>query len=240
MPGFTHLQVAQPVTFGHHMLASLKCSGAMPSASPTAANAPTACHSAPLHWPARPTRSTANSSPNNSASMAFAKTRSMPFPTATPSTHRRCALLMMHVSRLPKNWWCRSARASASSRSPTASARLVDHAAEVDPDVPELARGRDRPRLSPTADEPFFDPDEVASPWPTTRTPGGPRNHCSTPSTPSPTRCASSPTWPAASPSTPTTCRPALTRASPPPPTSPTIWSRRACPSAIGAPSATR
>ena len=25
MPGFTHLQVAQPVTFGHHLLAGTKC-----------------------------------------------------------------------------------------------------------------------------------------------------------------------------------------------------------------------
>ena len=26
MPGFTHLQVAQPITFGHHMLLGIKCS----------------------------------------------------------------------------------------------------------------------------------------------------------------------------------------------------------------------
>jgi argininosuccinate lyase len=37
MPGFTHLQVAQPVTFGHHLLAYFEMLAATPSASPTAA-----------------------------------------------------------------------------------------------------------------------------------------------------------------------------------------------------------
>ena len=60
-----------------------KCSAATPSASPMPASAPTACRSAPPRWPARPTRSTANSSPPNSASKASARTRSTPFPTAT-------------------------------------------------------------------------------------------------------------------------------------------------------------
>jgi argininosuccinate lyase len=39
MPGFTHLQVAQPVTFGHHLMAYQKCSRATANASPTAASA---------------------------------------------------------------------------------------------------------------------------------------------------------------------------------------------------------
>jgi argininosuccinate lyase len=34
MPGFTHLQPAQPVTFGHHLMASSRCSRATPAVSP--------------------------------------------------------------------------------------------------------------------------------------------------------------------------------------------------------------
>ena len=83
MPGFTHLQVAQPVTFGHHILAYFEMFGRDAERFADAASAPTACRSAPPRWPARPTRSTANSSPNNWASRASAKTRWMPFPTAT-------------------------------------------------------------------------------------------------------------------------------------------------------------
>ena len=40
MPGFTHLQPAQPVTFGHHLLAYVEMLGARPRrASPTRAGA---------------------------------------------------------------------------------------------------------------------------------------------------------------------------------------------------------
>jgi argininosuccinate lyase len=84
MPGFTHLQVAQPVTFGHHLLAYFEMFGRDAERfADCRKRAPTACRSAPPRWPAPPTRSTANSSPPNSASTAFAKTRWMPSPTAT-------------------------------------------------------------------------------------------------------------------------------------------------------------
>jgi argininosuccinate lyase len=76
LPGFTHLQVAQPVTFGHHLLAYFEM-------SPTCVAAPTACRSAPPHWPVPPTRSTANSSRSSSVSTVSARTRLTPFPTAT-------------------------------------------------------------------------------------------------------------------------------------------------------------
>lgn len=49
MPGFTHLQTAQPVTFGHHMLACMKCWCVTPSVWMIAKNGLIPCH-----W-ARPT-----------------------------------------------------------------------------------------------------------------------------------------------------------------------------------------
>ena len=60
MPGYTHLQRAQPVLLAHHLLAYVEMleRDARP-ASPTAARAPTCCRSAPARWPARPSRSTA-------------------------------------------------------------------------------------------------------------------------------------------------------------------------------------
>ena len=45
MPGSTHLQVAQPVTFGHHLLAYFEMTQRDGSASPTAASASAACRS---------------------------------------------------------------------------------------------------------------------------------------------------------------------------------------------------
>jgi argininosuccinate lyase len=47
LPGFTHLQVAQPVSFGHHLLAYVEMFSAV---------APTACRWAAPRWPAPPTR----------------------------------------------------------------------------------------------------------------------------------------------------------------------------------------
>jgi argininosuccinate lyase len=38
LPGFTHMQVAQPITFGHHMLAYGKCSAAIRNVCWIAAN----------------------------------------------------------------------------------------------------------------------------------------------------------------------------------------------------------
>jgi argininosuccinate lyase len=39
MPGFTHLQSAQPVTFGHHLMAYVEMLGRDAAASPTRARA---------------------------------------------------------------------------------------------------------------------------------------------------------------------------------------------------------
>lgn len=49
MPGFTHLQVASRLASGITCSPTLKCSAAISSAWPTAANASTVCRSAPPH-----------------------------------------------------------------------------------------------------------------------------------------------------------------------------------------------
>ena len=59
MPGFTHLQPAQPVTFGHHLLAYVEMLGARPRpASPMRARGSTSARWAPPRSPARRFRST--------------------------------------------------------------------------------------------------------------------------------------------------------------------------------------
>ncbi len=68
MPGFTHLQVAQPVSFGHHMLAYVEMFARDAQRFvPKCARAPTACRSAPRRWPERVMRWTANESRAHSA-----------------------------------------------------------------------------------------------------------------------------------------------------------------------------
>ena len=61
MPGFTHLQVAQPVSFGHHLMAYYEMLEARSHrASPIAARAlQPVCRWAPRRLPARRSRSTA-------------------------------------------------------------------------------------------------------------------------------------------------------------------------------------
>ena len=55
MPGFTHLQPAQPVTFGHHLLAYVEMLGARPRpASPMPGRGSTSARWAPPRWPAPP------------------------------------------------------------------------------------------------------------------------------------------------------------------------------------------
>jgi argininosuccinate lyase len=145
MPGFTHLQVAQPITFGHHLLAWFEMTRRDAERFADVRRAPTACRSAPPRWPARPTRSTANSSPPNSASKASAKTRSTPFPTATSRSNSalppRC--LMMHFSRMSEELvlWMnpRFGFVKIADRFCTGSSIMPQ---KKNPDVPELARGK--------------------------------------------------------------------------------------------------
>ena len=78
LPGFTHLQVAQPVSFGHHMLAYVEMFAATPSAWPTCASASTGCRWAPPRWPAPATRWTASAWRERWAWTASARTRWTP------------------------------------------------------------------------------------------------------------------------------------------------------------------
>ena len=50
MPGYTHLQRAQPTTFAHYMMAYATCSSATYPACRTATSAWTKCRSARAHW----------------------------------------------------------------------------------------------------------------------------------------------------------------------------------------------
>jgi argininosuccinate lyase len=68
MPGFTHLQPAQPVLFAHHLLAYVEMLARDEDRSPTACAAPTCCRSAPARSPGRRSRSIAPSSPGSSTS----------------------------------------------------------------------------------------------------------------------------------------------------------------------------
>jgi argininosuccinate lyase len=83
LPGFTHLQVAQPVTFGHHLLAYFEMTRVTPSASPTVAAAcqPPAARRSRAGRHDLPDRPRVRRRPAG-LSTASAKTRSMPFPTA--------------------------------------------------------------------------------------------------------------------------------------------------------------
>jgi hypothetical protein len=83
LPGFTHMQVAQPITFGHHMLAYVEMFGRDAERMADAASASTACRWAPPRWPAPPSRSTACAWPRPWASTTSAATRWTPSRTAT-------------------------------------------------------------------------------------------------------------------------------------------------------------
>ena len=103
MPGFTHLQVAQPVTFGHHLLAyveMLERDRERLARVPPAASI--GCRWAPRRSPAPAFRSTASAWRASSASRGRARTRSTRSRTATSRSSsapaRRSS--MVHLSRL--------------------------------------------------------------------------------------------------------------------------------------------
>jgi argininosuccinate lyase len=83
LPGFTHLQVAQPVTFGHHLLAYFEMLRRDRGRFADCRHRVNRCRWAPPPWPGPPSRSTAKPWPANSASTASAKTRWTRSPTAT-------------------------------------------------------------------------------------------------------------------------------------------------------------
>ena len=185
----------------------------MPSASPTAASASTACRSAPPRWPAPPTRSTANSSPHelgfdgvceNSLDAVSDRDFAIEFTAA-------CALLMMHISRLSEElilWMSpRVGFIQIADRFCTGSSIMPQ---KKNPDVPELARGKTGRVYGHLMG--LLTLMKGAAAGLQQGQPGRQgtavrhRRHAS------PTRCASSPTWPAASPSSADNMQAALTQ----------------------------
>jgi argininosuccinate lyase len=157
-----HAQVAQPVTFGHHMLAYSKCSAAMPSVSSIAASASHACRSAaalagttyPIDREYVAEQLGFEGVCENSLDAVSDRDFAIEFTAA-------CALLMMHVSRLSEElvmWMSpRIGFIQIADRFCTGSSIMPQ---KKNPDVPELAR-QDRPRLWPTDES--ADTDEVAA-----------------------------------------------------------------------------
>jgi len=81
MPGFTHLQTAQPVTFGHHLLAWFEM---LVRDGERLTDCRKRVNRLPLGsaaWPGPPTPSTAPTPPSCWALKPCARTRWMPFPT---------------------------------------------------------------------------------------------------------------------------------------------------------------
>ena len=184
MPGFTHLQVAQPVTFGHHLLAWFEMLARDATGSPTAASAVNrmplgAAALAGTSYPHRPRlyRRAARLRP------ARARTRWTRSPTATspsssaprprsahdaPVAHvRGTGAVVVRAVRLhrPADRFC------------TGSSIMPQ---KKNPDVPELVRGKTgRVNGHLVALLTLM----KASRWPTTRTTRKTRNRCSTRST---------------------------------------------------------
>ncbi len=89
MPGFTHLQPAQPVTFGHHLLAYVEMLGARPRPVRRCAQAAQRVPArARRRWPARRSRSIATGPPKRSASTGRWPTRSTASRTAISRSRR--------------------------------------------------------------------------------------------------------------------------------------------------------
>jgi argininosuccinate lyase len=74
MPGFTHMQVAQPVSFAHHLLAYVEMFARDAERLADVRRASTACRWAPPRWPAPATRWTASAWRARWASTACART----------------------------------------------------------------------------------------------------------------------------------------------------------------------
>ena len=146
MPGYTHLQRAQPVLFAHHLLAycgDVRARSA--SASPTAASASTCCRSVRALWRARRL-------PIDRAYVA----KLLGFPRISQNSIdavsdrdfvleflAAAAILFVHLSRLAEELILWSSQEFGFVELPDALLhRQLDDAAEKNPDVPELIRGK--------------------------------------------------------------------------------------------------
>jgi argininosuccinate lyase len=144
MPGFTHLQVAQPVTFGHHLLAYFEMFARDRERFADCRRASTACRWAPPRWPAPATRSTASSSPRARLRRRLRElARRRQRPRLRHRVLRRRALVMTHLSRLSEElilWMSpRVGFIDLADRFCTGSSIMPQ---KKNPDVPELARGK--------------------------------------------------------------------------------------------------
>ena len=103
MPGFTHLQTAQPITFGHHLLAYVEMFGARPgTVRRREPSGSTNRRSARRRSPARASPSTATRRRRRSALRDRRRIRSTRCPIATSRSRRLAAasIAAMHLSRL--------------------------------------------------------------------------------------------------------------------------------------------
>ena len=149
MPGFTHLQSAQPVTFGHHLLAYVEMlgrdAGRLRRCAQAAQRKPARRRGARRHpLPDRPRHD------GQGARLRPARrpTRSMPSPTATSSSKRSAprSICAVHLSRFAEElviWILGAVRLRAAQRQ--VHDRLLDHAAEAQPRRRRTGARQDRP-----------------------------------------------------------------------------------------------
>ena len=152
LPGYTHLQRAQPVLLAHHLLAHFWALGPRrrPAGS-TPSTGPTCRRSAPGRWPARRCPSTPPAWPPTSASPAPSRTPSTRCPTATswPSCSSSCALLRSTSPGSARRWCCGPPRSSASPPGRRLLHRQLDAAAEEEPRHRRAGAGQGRPPHRP-------------------------------------------------------------------------------------------
>ena len=154
MPGFTHLQVAQPVTFGHHLLAYVEMlERDRERLRQIAFKRINGCRSARPRWPAPPSRSTASRVARELGFEGLCE-NSLDAVSDRDFAIEFCAcaaLAMVHLSRLR-----RGARALDEPALRLRDAarpllhRLLDHAAEEEPRRAGAGARQERPRRAAT------------------------------------------------------------------------------------------
>ena len=145
MPGYTHLQPAQPVTFGHHLMAYVEMLGRDRGRLADCRSGSTNARSAPPRWPARRSRSIAH---------ATAKALGFDRPTANSmdSVSSRdfaleylaaLSILGAHLSRLAEEiviWMSDGFRFISLSDAFTTGSSIMPQ--KRNPDAAELVRGK--------------------------------------------------------------------------------------------------
>jgi argininosuccinate lyase len=123
MPGFTHLQVAQPVTFGHHLLAYVEMLERDRERLGQVRSRVNRCRSARRRSPAPASTSTASGSRASSASKAWRRLARRGVGSRLRIEFcAAAALVMVHLSAFPRSSCCGRTRASASCACPIATA----------------------------------------------------------------------------------------------------------------------